>query len=107
MKEAQVVWSDEALVDLEIIYDFLAVKSQPAAQRTIEGILARTKQLEAFPESGAIQELVKGKAKKYRGLVEGNYKIIYSFLADRQTVFIEIVFDARQNPAKLKEGNES
>jgi plasmid stabilization system protein ParE len=33
MKKAQVIWSDEALNDLETIYDFLAEKSQPTAQR--------------------------------------------------------------------------
>ncbi len=52
MKKAHVIWSGEALIDLEVIYDFLAEKSQQAAQRSIESLLGKTKQMEAFPESG-------------------------------------------------------
>lgn len=102
MKQIQVIWSSEALVDLEVIYDFLAEKSQPAAQRTIENLLARTQQLEAFPESGARQETVKNKHKEYRYLTEGNYKMIYSHQSENQVVYIEIIFDTRYNPDKLK-----
>jgi plasmid stabilization system protein ParE len=102
MKKAQVIWSDEALNDLETIYDFLAEKSQSAAQRITENILGRTKQLEAFPESGPKQETIKASDKEYRYLVEGNYKVIYSYQPESQTVHIEIVFDARQDPEKLR-----
>ena len=96
------IWSDEALNDLETIYDFLVEKSQPAAQGTIERILSRSKQLETFPESGARQEAVKATVKEYRYLVEGNYKLIYSYQPESQTVHIEIIFDTRYNPEKLK-----
>jgi plasmid stabilization system protein ParE len=54
VKKAQVIWSIEALVDLETIYYFLAEKSEQAAQRITENILARIEQIETFPESGAI-----------------------------------------------------
>lgn len=101
MKQTQVLWSAEALVDLEVIYDFLAENSQPAAQRIIESLLARTRQLEIFPESGARQESVKSKHKEYRYLVEGNYKILYSYQPN-EVVHIEIIFDTRYNPDKLK-----
>jgi plasmid stabilization system protein ParE len=102
VKQAQVIWSSEALVDLEIIHDFLAEKSHLAAQRTIENLLDRTKQLEVFPESGAIQESIMNKRKEYRYLVEGNYKIVYSYQSKDQVVYIEIIFDTRYNPEKLK-----
>lgn len=78
MKKAQVIWSTEALVDLETIYDFLASKSQQAAQRVVGNILSRTKQIETFPESGACQLTLKTTDKEYLYLVEGNYKIIYN-----------------------------
>jgi plasmid stabilization system protein ParE len=79
VKKSHVIWSAEALVDLEIIYDFLAEKSALSAQRIVESILERTKQLESFPESGSKQEGLKNKLKEYRYLVEGNVKIIYSY----------------------------
>lgn len=101
MKTAQVIWSNEALDDLETIYDFIAVKSQPSARLITESILARIKQLEGFPESGAKQEIPKQTERDYRYLVEGNHKIIYSYSRDKQTVFIEIIFDTRQDPSRL------
>jgi toxin ParE1/3/4 len=93
MKRVNVIWSDEALNDLETIYDFLAEKSLPAAQRITENILGRAKQLETFPESGSNQEPIKGSVKEYRYLVEGNYKVIYSYQPEGLVVHIEIVFD--------------
>jgi plasmid stabilization system protein ParE len=42
--KAQVIWTDEAVNDLETIYDFLAENSQLAAQRIVESILNRVKQ---------------------------------------------------------------
>jgi toxin ParE1/3/4 len=102
VKKARVIWSDEALNDLETIYDFLAEKSQPAAQKIIESILSRSRQLESFPESGAKQEAIKAGGKAYRYLVEGNYKVIYSYQEESQTIHIAIIFDTRYNPEKLR-----
>jgi plasmid stabilization system protein ParE len=67
MKVAQVIWSNEALNDLEIIYDFLAEKSPQAAQRIVESILSRTSQLESFPESGARLDSIKVNESDYIG----------------------------------------
>jgi toxin ParE1/3/4 len=102
VKKAHVIWSDEALNDLETIYDFLAEKSQPAAQRIVESILSRSKQLESFPESGAKQEATKSGSGEYRYLVEGNYKMIYSYQPENLTVHIAVIFDTRYNPEKLR-----
>ena len=102
MKKVQVIWSDEALNDLETIYDFLTEKSQPAAQRIAESILSRAKQLESFPESGPKQETIKTSVREYRYLVEGNYKVIYSYQPESQAVHIATIFDTCYNPEKLK-----
>ncbi len=91
MKKAQVIWSNTALHDMETIYDFLVEKSQPAAQRIIETILGRAKQLESFPESGVKQETIEPAIKEYRYLVEGNYKILYSYQAEIQRVYIATI----------------
>jgi len=107
VKKAQVIWSDTALQDMETIYDFLAQNSQPAAQRIIETILGRAKQVESFPESGVKQETIEPAIKEpaikeYRYLIEGNYKIIYSYQTETQTVHIATIFDTRYNPEKMQ-----
>ncbi|MBX2895478.1 MAG: type II toxin-antitoxin system RelE/ParE family toxin [Cyclobacteriaceae bacterium] len=101
MKVAQVIWSNEALNDLEIIYDFLAEKSPQAAQRIVESILSRAGQLESFPESGARLDPIKLNENDYRYLVEGNYKIIYTYRILNRVVYIATVFDTRFDPEKL------
>lgn len=97
MKKAQVIWTDESMGDLEVIYDFLAEKSRKSAKNVVQSILARTRQLEAFPESGSPQETDMSVRSTYRYLVEGNYKIIYS--NEGNALYEEAVVDTRQDPS--------
>ncbi len=46
------IWSDEASQDLDGIYEYIARTSSYYAQRTIERIIQRGKQIAAFPQSG-------------------------------------------------------
>ena len=101
-RKRKFIWSDEALSDLETIYDFLAENFQPAAQRIVESILSKSRQLESFPESGAMQQTLVSTDKGYRYLVEGNYKIVYSYQPESQTVHVALIFDTRSNPEELK-----
>ena len=102
MKKTQAIWTAEAIGDLEIIYDFLAIHSSVAAQRICENILGRSRQIEAFPDSGSLHISLKDSNKNFRYLVEGNYKIIYSHQVNPEVIYIHAVFDARLNPEKLK-----
>ncbi len=101
MKKAQVIWTTEAIGDLEIIFDFLSINSTVAAQRICENILGRAKQIETFPDSGSLHRSLKNSNKNYRYLVEGNYKIIYSYQVNPEAAYIHAVFDARLDPEKL------
>ena len=97
MKTIQVIWTDESLGDLEAIYDYLTEQSPKAAKKTTRSILARTRQLETFPEPGSPQETNKSVSRSYRYLVEGNYKIIYN--VEGEALYVEAVVDTRQDPA--------
>lgn len=92
----QVIWTNAAFDDLLEIEEFIG---QPKADRIIESIMSRTRQLSQFPEIGAIQEMPSHR-RIYRFVVEGNYKIIYSF--ERSIVQICAVFDSRRDPKNLK-----
>lgn len=100
MKQAQVIWSNEAIVDLEIIYDFIAQKSPNSAGKIVQAIIARAKQIESFPESGAKQLQIKNTQREYRYLVEGKYKLIYSYEAKTKVAYIETIFDTRTDPTE-------
>ena len=62
--------------------------------------MARTRQLETFPESGTPHETDNMVNRVYRYLVEGNYKIIYS--VEEKAVYVEAVVDTRQDPASKR-----
>jgi len=59
-------------------------------------IKGRINSLVEFPEKGSlVPELEKQGFLKYRQLIEGNYRIIYSILED--SVFIHLIVDSRRN----------
>jgi plasmid stabilization system protein ParE len=95
MVEFSTIWTNEAFEDLLQIEDFLGTDK---ASKVIDKIIDRTRQLQDFPLSGKIQPTQT--KQEYRFLVEGNYKIIYSFRSNK--VYINTIFDTRQAPEKLK-----
>jgi addiction module RelE/StbE family toxin len=99
VKKVKVIWSEHALNDLDVIFDFLSEKSVKAAEKIVSALLSRTSQLETFPESGQKQENISSSV-TYRYLVEEDYKIIYSYT--NGVVYIHTVFDCRQDPEKMK-----
>ena len=100
MKKVQVIWTDESLSDLEVIYDFIAERSPRSAKKVIQSILSRTHQLETFPQSGSAQKIDLIVNREYRYLIKGNYKIVYSL--DDKVLYVESVVDTRQDPTKQK-----
>ena len=101
MKVTEVIWTTEALKDLDSIYDFISEGSIAAAGKIITAILERGDQLEKHPESGQKQETLREvNHNPYRYLIEGNYKIIYNYRGS--VIYIITVFDTRQDPTKLK-----
>ena len=93
---AKVSWANEAFDDLLQLEEFLggAAKADP----TVSGIIARARQLEQFPLSGAVQPTKM--RQEYQYLVYKFYKIIYRY--EKDVVTIRAVFDTRQDPGKLK-----
>ncbi len=55
---ARVIWSPQALADLEAIGDYLAREAPAYAQAFVDGAFAAVKRLETFPNSGrAVPEI--------------------------------------------------
>ena len=100
MDDHKVIWSARSLKDLDRAHDLLSEKSFQVANQTVENVLERVTQLEAFPESGPLEPSLAHRKKEHRYLVSGHYKIIYRI--EKQQVLIVRVFDTRQNPEKLK-----
>ena len=51
---AKVIWTESALLELDLIAQYIALDKPNAAKKLVKNILNATKQLELFPESGRI-----------------------------------------------------
>jgi len=86
---AELIWSDYALTELESIFDYIALDSRRYAQYTIQNIFKATEILETFPESG--RHLPEFSGLPYRELLLGNYRIIYRYQTEEDSVKVVTV----------------
>ena len=99
--EIVVIWSDTAIKELRVIYDYWYFNaSKRVADKIINTIIDKTLLLEQTPCIGQKEEMLAHLKQEIRYLVEGNYKIVYWI--DENLVSIATIFDCRQNPQKLK-----
>lgn len=71
----KVIWSEQALVRLAEIQDFIARANPAAAEEFIRRIVERASVLAKFPEMGrAVPEL---SGTGIREIIEGRYRIVY------------------------------
>lgn len=74
---AEIIWTKIALKDAEEIHDYIAKDSIYYAQKTIEKFFDRIKILQQLPNAGRMVPELNNK--DIRELIEGNYRIIYTF----------------------------
>jgi len=101
--QKRIIWSEFAETQLDDIFDYYKNKASSAiATKLIRGIINAPKKLLKAPFIGKEEELLKNRKDQYRFLVFKNYKLIYSVDQEESLIKIVDVFDARQNPIKLK-----
>lgn len=71
----KIEWSEIAIADLRSIYEYISRDSAFYADRVINRITGRIKQLEKFPQSGRIVPELNNEM--IRELIEGSYSIVY------------------------------
>ena len=102
----KIIWSDFAIENLKDIFDYYKNKASiKVAHKIRKQILESTKQLLCNPESGQIEFNLEKLKQDHRYLLSGNYKIIYRI--DENDIFINDVFDVRQNPDKMMKKKRS
>lgn len=72
---AQLLWTDNALQQLESIRSYIESNNANFAERYINRMLRRIDLLKSFPESGELQPQYRGG--NVRQVVFGNYRIIF------------------------------
>jgi addiction module RelE/StbE family toxin len=91
----KVIWTDQALVRLAEIQDFIARANPDAAERLVDRIVERGEGLSKFPEMGRMVPELPGTG--IREIIEGHYRIVYRVQA--KVVQVLTVFEGhRQFP---------
>ena len=104
-KIKKIFWTEPAQKDLQNIYDFYAEISVVIAERQVLRIIdAADSLISGFQKRGQRETLLENYEYEYRYLVKDNYKIIYHILPEE--IIIDMVFDTRQNPEKMKRKKE-
>ncbi len=96
----KIIWSDFASESLKGIFQYHNdIAGKTIAQKLKTGIFDSTKQLNAYPNSGQIEESLELLEEGHRYLVCGNYKVIYKKV--KEGILITDIFDTRQDPLKI------
>mgnify|MGYP001595630991 FL=1 len=74
---AELIWSEEAISDVEGIFDYIAQDSPLYARYQVESIAASVERLRMFPESG--RHLPEFPQLPHREIIVGNYRVIYRY----------------------------
>ena len=100
MADFQVLWTDAARLDLGRIVEFIAEENPANALTVLARMERRCQTLAALPERGRIvPELRAVDILTYRELLEGPWRIVYRYDADR--IHVVAVIDARRDLSGL------
>ena len=89
----QIRWTRQSIKALSDIFEYISIDSKTYAKRQIVRIKVRPQILRSNPMAGkVVPELPRG---NYRELVEGNYRIIYKIVNDKQVDILTVHHSAR------------
>ena len=90
---AKLIWTDQAINDLEDIGNYISKSSNKYAKLTIKKLYNRTHILKKFPFSGRV--VPEKKDLNLREIIEGNYRIIFEIISDDLVYVLGIYHSAR------------
>ena len=97
-------WTQFAEDKLEDVYSYYSKKaSEKVALRLVDGIIAKSLELERNPLIGQKEFLLADRPQEFRYLVFKNFKIIYFVNRTKQRIDVVNLIDCRQNPETVNE----
>lgn len=82
----KIIWSEQALLDLEHIRDYIAQDSPTYAQRFVEQLLKATRHLPHFPKSG--RPMPEADNPDIREVIYQGYHIIYRLRTHLEIIMV-------------------
>lgn len=87
-----VIWTKPARDDLRQIHDFISPDSKFYAEKVVENIIARTEQIENFPNSGrVVPEILDDNV---REIFVYSYRLIYE-ISEKNIYILSVVHGSR------------
>ncbi len=103
MKQFEIIWSDQAEIELDKIFEYYSeFVSISVAKNLLKEIVEEPNKLISNPEISQREDLLLDRENEFRYLLCRNYKLIYSIDQKAKHIKIADVFDTRQNPSKIK-----
>ena len=91
---ARLNWTDQAILDLVNIADFIAKDSVKYAKITVIRIRVAARQLKIYPFSGRV--VPESTTQNIRELILGNYRIIYCIVSSIQIDILTVHHSAKR-----------
>jgi plasmid stabilization system protein ParE len=101
----EIIWTKRALNDLRKAYDFnTEIYGEEKSFAIVQKIISKVELLkdQRFEGIGLIDEDFRHLIYEYRKITVGYLKVNYRVGFDNTTVYINRIFDTRQNPKKNK-----
>lgn len=103
METYEINWTSRAKKDLRKVYNFYT--ESIGEEKAFEFITMLLEQVDIlsdgkFVKIGAVDEEFKHLKREYKKLIESNIKITYRLSNSRNIVYINRIFDTRQNPSE-------
>ena len=90
----KLIWTDQAIDDLQNIGDYIAEDSEKYAKLTVTKLFERVQILKQFPNAGRI--VPEQNDETVRELIEGSYRIIYELFQDDRIYILTIHHSSRE-----------
>ena len=90
---ARIIWSPQALEDLDVIREFIAVDAPRTARSFIQRIFKAVERLERFPLSGALVPELRGN--EFREIRLKKYRIIYRVHSEDRVEIVTVYHSSR------------
>ena len=88
----KIVWSENALQDIEQISEFISKDSSDRAALFVSRLIDATEKLSQYPNSGRVIPEVK--KDEYREVIYGAYRIMYKLEA-KEVLILAVIHSAR------------
>jgi toxin ParE1/3/4 len=94
----RVLWTDAAIAQLDLIHNYVAQTSPEYAQRIVDQLTHRSKQIADFPFSGRM--VPEYELNIVRELIEGSYRIIYLIKDEKERIEVLAVIHTSRDRLK-------